>query len=82
MPNHQTIDKKKISEAVRLLLEGIGEDIEATPMATFQAVMNTNAWGTLRCTKATLPTMRAQASGTRYARVCARQRAPIRCAAD
>src|SRR3954452_6284102 len=43
---------------------GIGEDIEATPMATFQAVMNTNAWGTLRCTKATLPTMRAQASGT------------------
>ena len=26
MPNHQTIDKKKIREAVRLLLEGIGED--------------------------------------------------------
>ncbi len=26
MPNHQTIDKKKIREAVHLLLEGIGED--------------------------------------------------------
>jgi GTP cyclohydrolase I len=26
MPNHTTIDKKKIREAVRLLLEGIGED--------------------------------------------------------
>lgn len=26
MPNHPTIDKKKIREAVRLLLEGIGED--------------------------------------------------------
>jgi NADP-dependent 3-hydroxy acid dehydrogenase YdfG len=42
----------------------IGDDIEATPIATFQSVMNTNAWGTLRCTQATLPTMRAQASGT------------------
>src|SRR3954454_12811615 len=41
-----------------------GADIEATPMETFQAIMNTNAWGTLRCIQAVLPTMRTQGSGS------------------
>ena len=40
-----------------------GEDIEGTPMETFQSIMNTNAWGTLRCIQAVLPTMREQRSG-------------------
>ncbi len=40
-----------------------GGDIEATPLETFQSVMNTNAWGTLRCIQAVLPTMRVQGSG-------------------
>jgi NAD(P)-dependent dehydrogenase (short-subunit alcohol dehydrogenase family) len=40
-----------------------GADIEATPIETFQAIMNTNAWGTLRCIQAVLPTMRVQGSG-------------------
>ncbi len=40
-----------------------GADVEATPMDTFQSVMNTNAWGTLRGIQAVLPTMREQRSG-------------------
>ncbi len=32
-------------------------------MATFQAVMNTNAWGTLRCIHAVMPSMRERGSG-------------------
>jgi NAD(P)-dependent dehydrogenase (short-subunit alcohol dehydrogenase family) len=40
-----------------------GSDIEATPLAEFQSVMNTNAWGTLRTIQAVLPTMRAQGHG-------------------
>src|SRR4051812_48215876 len=38
-------------------------DVEGMPLATFQAVMNTNLWGTLRCIQAVLPTMREQRSG-------------------
>jgi NAD(P)-dependent dehydrogenase (short-subunit alcohol dehydrogenase family) len=40
-----------------------GWDIEATSLEVFQSTMNTNAWGTLRCTQAVLPTMREQRSG-------------------
>ena len=40
-----------------------GGDIEATSLAEFQSIMNTNAWGTLRCIQAVLPTMRGQNSG-------------------
>jgi NAD(P)-dependent dehydrogenase (short-subunit alcohol dehydrogenase family) len=40
-----------------------GHCVEETPMATFQAVMNTNAWGTLRCIQAVLPSMRERGSG-------------------
>jgi NAD(P)-dependent dehydrogenase (short-subunit alcohol dehydrogenase family) len=41
----------------------IGDAIERTPLETFQAVMNTNMWGTLRCVQAVLPTMREQRGG-------------------
>jgi NAD(P)-dependent dehydrogenase (short-subunit alcohol dehydrogenase family) len=41
----------------------IGDSIERTPLDTFQSVMNTNAWGTLRCIQAVLPAMREQRSG-------------------
>jgi NAD(P)-dependent dehydrogenase (short-subunit alcohol dehydrogenase family) len=40
-----------------------GGDIEATSVETFQSIMNTNTWGTLRCIQAVLPTMREQRSG-------------------
>jgi NAD(P)-dependent dehydrogenase (short-subunit alcohol dehydrogenase family) len=40
-----------------------GADVERTPLAVFQSVMNTNTWGTLRCIQAVLPMMRAQQSG-------------------
>lgn len=40
-----------------------GTAVEETPLAEFQSVMNTNAWGVLRCTQAVLPAMRAQRSG-------------------
>jgi NAD(P)-dependent dehydrogenase (short-subunit alcohol dehydrogenase family) len=40
-----------------------GADIEATSLAVFQSMMDTNAWGTLRCIQAVLPTMREQRSG-------------------
>ncbi len=40
-----------------------GNSLELTSLDTFYAVMNTNAWGTLRCIQAVLPTMRAQRSG-------------------
>ena len=38
-------------------------DIEAMTLDRFQAVMNTNLWGTVRCIQAVLPTMREQRSG-------------------
>ena len=41
----------------------IGNAVEETPLETFQAVMNTNMWGTLRCIQAVLPTMREQRRG-------------------
>lgn len=40
-----------------------GAAVEETPLAEFQSVMNTNAWGVVRCTQAVLPVMRAQGSG-------------------
>jgi NAD(P)-dependent dehydrogenase (short-subunit alcohol dehydrogenase family) len=40
-----------------------GGDIEATALSEFQSIMNTNAWGTLRCIQAVLPTMRGRNSG-------------------
>lgn len=40
-----------------------GHAVEETSMAEFQATMNTNAWGTLRCIHAVLPSMRARGSG-------------------
>jgi NAD(P)-dependent dehydrogenase (short-subunit alcohol dehydrogenase family) len=39
-------------------------DVETMPLATFQSMMNTNTWGTLRCIQAVLPFMRAQGAGT------------------
>jgi len=41
----------------------VGDAIERTPLETFQAVMNTNMWGSLRCIQAVLPTMREQRRG-------------------
>jgi NAD(P)-dependent dehydrogenase (short-subunit alcohol dehydrogenase family) len=41
----------------------IGDAVERTPLETFQAVMNTNMWGTLRCIQAVLPAMREQRHG-------------------
>jgi NAD(P)-dependent dehydrogenase (short-subunit alcohol dehydrogenase family) len=41
----------------------LGHCIEETPLATFQAVMNTNAWGIVRCVQAVLPSMRERGSG-------------------
>jgi NAD(P)-dependent dehydrogenase (short-subunit alcohol dehydrogenase family) len=41
----------------------VGHCVEETPMAVFQANMNTNAWGTLRCIQAVLPSMRERGSG-------------------
>ena len=41
----------------------ISDAIERTPLETFQAVMNTNVWGALRCIQAVLPTMREQRRG-------------------
>jgi NAD(P)-dependent dehydrogenase (short-subunit alcohol dehydrogenase family) len=40
-----------------------GHCIEETPLAVFQAVMNTNAWGLVRCIQAVLPSMRDRGSG-------------------
>jgi NAD(P)-dependent dehydrogenase (short-subunit alcohol dehydrogenase family) len=40
-----------------------GHCVEETPLATFQAVMNTNAWGIVRCVHAVLPSMRERGSG-------------------
>ena len=40
-----------------------GHCVEETPVAQFQAVMNTNAWGTVRCIHAVLPSMRQRGSG-------------------
>jgi len=40
-----------------------GHAVEETAIEEFQAVMNTNTWGTLRCIKAVLPSMRERGSG-------------------
>ncbi len=40
-----------------------GADIEATPLAVFETMMNINTWGALRGIQAVLPTMREQRSG-------------------
>jgi NAD(P)-dependent dehydrogenase (short-subunit alcohol dehydrogenase family) len=40
-----------------------GHAVEETSLAEFQAVMNTNCWGTLRCIHAVLPSMRERGSG-------------------
>ena len=40
-----------------------GHCVEETPIEVFQANMNTNAWGTLRCIQAVLPSMRERGSG-------------------
>ena len=37
--------------------------VEGMPLAQFQSVMNTNAWGGLRCIQAVLPAMRERGSG-------------------
>ena len=41
-----------------------GFSIEETPIEQFQAVMNTNTWGSVRCIQAVLPGMRERGSGT------------------
>jgi NAD(P)-dependent dehydrogenase (short-subunit alcohol dehydrogenase family) len=40
-----------------------GHAIEETSMADFQATMNTNVWGIVRCVQAVLPSMRERGSG-------------------
>lgn len=40
-----------------------GGSIEESPLSEFQRVMNTNAWGLVRCTQAVLPAMRERESG-------------------
>lgn len=40
-----------------------GGAVEETPISEFQRLMNTNAWGTLRCIHAVLPSMRERRSG-------------------
>jgi NAD(P)-dependent dehydrogenase (short-subunit alcohol dehydrogenase family) len=40
-----------------------GHSVEETPLSDFQRVMNTNAWGTLRCIHAVLPSMRERSAG-------------------
>lgn len=42
---------------------GGGGSVEETPIATFRRCIETNYFGTLRCTKAVLPGMREQQSG-------------------
>lgn len=42
---------------------GDGGDIETISVERFEAVMNTNTWGVLRCIQAVLPTMREQRRG-------------------
>lgn len=39
--------------------------VEETPLATFRANMETNFFGTIRCTKAALPLLRAAATGNK-----------------
>jgi NAD(P)-dependent dehydrogenase (short-subunit alcohol dehydrogenase family) len=41
----------------------VGNCVEETPLAVFQANMNTNAWGIVRCVHAVLPSMRERGSG-------------------
>ncbi len=40
-----------------------GHAVEETPLPVFLETMNTNAWGTLRCIQAVLPSMRERGSG-------------------
>jgi NAD(P)-dependent dehydrogenase (short-subunit alcohol dehydrogenase family) len=40
-----------------------GHCVEETPMEVYQRVMNTNAWGIVRCVQAVLPGMRERGSG-------------------
>jgi NAD(P)-dependent dehydrogenase (short-subunit alcohol dehydrogenase family) len=42
---------------------GDGGTIEETPLETFEAVMDTNFYGAIRCTKAVLPSMRERGGG-------------------
>lgn len=41
----------------------VGHTLEDSTLDEFQSVMDTNLYGTIRCTQAVLPTMRAQGSG-------------------
>ncbi len=69
-------DDASVASALGALVEASGVDvlvnnagiakgnaIEETPLADFQASMNTNAWGIVRCVHAVLPSMRARGSG-------------------
>jgi NAD(P)-dependent dehydrogenase (short-subunit alcohol dehydrogenase family) len=42
---------------------GGGGSVEEFPLEDFQRMMNTNTWGTVRCTQAVLPSMRERRSG-------------------
>lgn len=42
---------------------GGGGSVEEAPLEDFQRMMNTNAWGTVRCIQAVVPSMRERRSG-------------------
>jgi NAD(P)-dependent dehydrogenase (short-subunit alcohol dehydrogenase family) len=69
-------DDASVASALGALVEASGVDvlvnnagitkghaIEETSLEDFQATMNTNAWGIVRCVQAVLPSMRARGSG-------------------
>ncbi len=55
--------KSRIDALVNNAGVGGGGSVEETPIAAFRRCIETNYFGTLRCTKAVLPAMREQRSG-------------------
>ena len=55
--------KNQVDALVNNAGVGGGGSVEETSIETFQSCLETNLFGTLRCTKAILPAMREQRSG-------------------